>query len=845
MKRAVKITIWALCSLFILLFAACAALPTWLSTPSGTETALKWINAQIEGKLTVGKLDLNWLGSQRIENVTLVDGAGNLIFNLRFFETKSKLLYLALGGRSLSDTVVEDPYLYLSEETAEKLQKSKESKEGSKKRSSTWSYPTFAKSLYIHHGTMVFASKNLTPITIAEINVAKAAGGDNFHLEAQTTQGSQEGSITVDASFAKKIDAKVKLLNFPLATLDELQGSKLFTDAFGPTLSLEMNIEKEGHSSLAIHGTANSANLSAYIEGVTQDNKFSLSPQTRLDFTITPALFKTLINANERKEWSLASKTEVKIQVEKGVFPLTLSTPRFEDIVLQATISIDRAELHHQELSSYSLKNFSGSVIAQHNLEIAYSGEIVGKEQTKLSGTISITPEKEVLFQYAYDGFPVSLLSLVSPDLEKNVRALFGGQFDMESHGTYIGGNIDAHTAIKSSQTHLTAELKGELPDLNFEIAGSSQVPAEKAKIIGNALDFTLNGKLNLSDNQLSIPFVKGNISNPYLSFDVRGKVGNKGEPFTPKSIELIATGLLKQLPLGEQMPISALENTIVYIQVDGSKNQVMLKAEGQVLDTTVEIHHFIRDGSIAFDQAETTFSAELRQFPLEIVGPFISESFDLVPFLGERLNMSAQGSYTPLQEPRFSVSMNAHGSGFSASLAVALDKTLSVREDHPSYIYWEITPERYRALVQKMQLDHTKVPTFLLTKTAKLEIDIEQFFCPASFSQDFSHFLCQSGMTGTITLSPALFHSEYANESILFKEVRGSIKGDNFSEGIDLILGGDIVAANVPESEKSSFAFVESVDERVPFQQKGFHCQRSAQSRSLARPPSPRDGPA
>lgn len=800
--------IWFVCALLLLLFVVSAALPTWVSTPSGTKTVLKWINAWSGGKLTVDKLDLNWLGSQRVENVTWVDETGNLIFSLQHFETNTSLLYLALGGRSFNKTIIEEPYLFFSEETTEKLQKTKEKRARQRRASSPWRYPTFTDALSLHNGTLIFASKKFSGITISQIQVEKATGDDSFHLSAQTIQGTQEGSMTVDAIFAKKLQAQVHLLNFPLAALDELEGSPLFTDALGPTLSLEMNVEKEGPSSLSIYGTATSANLSAYIEGVTQDHQFSLSPQTRLDFTLTPALFKALIDEKERKDWDLASKTQVKIHVEKGIFPMTLSTPQFKDIVLQASLSIDRVELHHPRLGSYSLKQFNGSVIAQQNLEIAYEGQIQGKELTKLTGNISITPEKEVLFQYTYQGFPVSLLSLVSADLEKHVRTLFGGQFDMESHGTYIKKNIDAHVVVTSPLTSLNGHFEGELPKIGFAIDGTTQVPPAKANMFGKSFDFKLNGKMNLAENQFFVPQLKGNVFNPALSFNFRGKLGEEGLPFTPESIQLIATGVIKKLPMLENEPASTIENSILYVQVDGAKNHILFKAEGSGVDAVVEVDQFIHEGSIAFDKAETTFSTVLQDFPVSAIGPFISDTFDFVPYLGERLNMMARGSYTPLGEPHFAIDMNAQGAGFSASLAFTLDGTLSVLQDHPSYVYWEITPERYHSLIQRLRLDQAVEPTFVLTRPAKLELDMTSLTCPTEFPESLSRFLCQSGFTGNIRLGTAVFHSKHAKESIVFQDVKGSIKGANFSEGIDLILGGDILAANVPQSEKSSFAF-------------------------------------
>ena len=808
-KKKVPIFVWVLGFLLLLFFTLSAALPTWLSTDSGTKALVSWLNARMDGKLTIDKLTINWLGSQRLENVTWLDGSGNLILNLQKLETETSLLYLLLGGRSPGRTTLEEPYLYLSEQTTEKMHLKQKRKAGQKKsRRHAWRYPTFKDELHVHNGNLIFAPGKFPGITISQIQIDKNLGDDSLTLSAHTAQGNQEGTITIQASFAEKTQAQINLIHFPLAALDGLEGSSLFTDILGPTLSLEMHLEKDGYSSLSLYGTATSANLNAYVEGITQDNQFNLSPQTHLDFTITPALFKTLIDEKERKDWDLASKTHIQVEVEKGIFPMSLSAPRFEDIVLQANLSIDRAELHHQGLGSYSLKKFTGSVIAAQNLEIAYEGEIQGKEQTKLAGTISLTPEKKILFEYAYQGFPVSLLSLFSSELEKNVRLLFGGQFDMKSQGTYMDEEVDAHVALTSRQTQLTAHITGTLPELNFESKGATSIPHAHSKLLGKSLDFNLNGKMNLIGNQFSIPFVKGNVSNAFVSLDLRGKMGEEGMPFTPDTIQLMSTGVVKKIPGLDEQTAPNIENTIVYLQADGSKNHIYIKAEGAGIDAVIDVDQFIQEGRIALSQAKTTFSTQLQNFPSQMIGLLISETFDLSPYIGETVNVKARGSYTPHEEPRFSVAMDAEGRGFLASLGFTLDGTLTVLQDHPSYIHWDITPERYNALMSTFRHDQTTEPPFVLSRKTQFKLDISQFSCPSPFPQDLSHFLCQSGFVGNIHLGPTTFHSKYTGESVTFQEVKGFIKGENFSKGIDLILGGDIWAANVPQSEKSSFAF-------------------------------------
>jgi hypothetical protein len=813
MKRALIILAWILCFIALVLFVASAALPIWISTPSGTKTVLKWINSQIDGKLTVDKLDLGWFGSQRIENVRWVDETGNLILSFRLLATRTSLLYLALGGRSFGRTVIDEPYLYLSHDSIATFHltkpKSAQTPSLTLKRTNLNSYPLFAEILFVNNGTVVIAPQKLSPITISQIHIEKQMTDETFQMSAQTIEGTEEGSINVEAHLTPNIQAKIDLLNFPLAIVDNLEGSSFFSHALGPNLSMNLNLTKEGSSSLFISATAKSANLTACIEGTTQDNLFTLSPKSYLDFTLTPPFFKALIHEKARNDWELASKTEVHIQIEKGVFPMKLEAPRFDEIILHAQLNTERAELHHQQLGAYSLKEFKASLIAQHNLEIAYSGAIQGKELTTLTGTLSITPDNQVLFQSDYQGFPVSLLSLVSSNLEKNVTTLFGNQFNMKTQGTYNKeGIIDAQVILDSPLTHFDAHLTGLFPNIDFEVGGSRRIPFAQTKKIGQSVDFTLQGDVNLTANQFYVPFVKGKISNPYMTFDVQGKMGEEGEPFSFAKVKLVATGVIQTLPFLEGEDASALRNTTLYIQVDGVQNHILLKAEGSVGEATIHMRHFIHQDQIAFDQIDATFTTQLREFPVAFIGPLFSDNFSLIPFLGSMLNVKATGSFSPHVEPRFVIDLEAEGSGFGISLACSVDGAFTVQQGRPSFLYWEITPERYQALIQHLRFEKTTEPTFTLTQPTKLELNITQLSCPSTLPSSLSHFLCQSGFTGHIRLGTTIFHSKYANDSIIFKEVSGSVQGANFSEGINLLLKGETQASNVPNIEKSAFAF-------------------------------------
>lgn len=803
MSRFAKILLWIFSLFLVVIFLAIAAFPSWVSTPTGTKTAVKWINAHLkEKKLSVEKVKLSWFGMQRLEKVKF-ENEKTVLFSANLLETDTSLLYLALGGRSLNRTLLDTPYLFLSEKTSDEKEKEKE-KKSKRQKEKQKNLPKFKDTLLIMHGTVVFTSEHFSPMTVSEIYVNKTLSPDHLVIQASTSQGNVQGSLDIEATFAEKIQAKVHIQDFPVAILDHVTESKIYAKALGPSLNLDFNLIKEKKGPLSINGSAQSNNLNGYIEGFTQNNSFIVSPQTNLKLTITPSFFKELIEEKQRGNWELASKTTLNIQIEKGIFPLATKFD-YKDVILQAKATIDRAELHHATVGGYSLNQFDVNITSLNNLEISYKGEIQGKEATKLAGNVSITPRLEVLFDYTFVGFPVTLLELVSADLEKKVRLLLGSQFDLEGKGTFINKLLATQFTINSVNTKLTGNIMGNIPEMNFELSGTRQLQGDKTKVTGEAFNFALNGTGKYQEDAFSIPLIKGNIFNPHFELEIQGKIGEEGQPFSWQQMQLVAMGNIKTLPIEEKIAESALQNGVLYLEVDGAKNQISGKAKSQAVEASFEIQHFIQNEEITFEKADILFSCNLQDFPLSVVGPFIAEDLDLTKLFGKTLSLTSKGKYTPEEQPRLTLDVNAQSTGFSTSLSLAIDKTLTVNQTRPSYIYWEISPERFNAL---LSLFHVQPETTLvLTHPTQIELTISQFICPTGATKNLGHFLCQSGFIGDLTLGTMEFRSKHTNETLSLQGVTGSIKGENFSKAIDLSLTGRLSSA--AKTEESTFSFV------------------------------------
>lgn len=803
MSTFFKILAWTILFLIVIVFVASAALPSWISSPMGSRTVIKWINNQINGQLSVEKIDVNWFGKQRLEGFKLIDKEGKPILQFDLFETKTALFYLVFGGRSLGNTQLTSPYLQLSK--LEKLLKEETNETEKQKKKTTWLIlPSFSNNLLIEKGEIVLEPQENRLIALSEIHLTVHESQLNFH--ALTKMESGEGQITINASLAQNLHITAFIQELPLELLDNLLETKLFTEALGPSLNLDFNLEKNGQEGgISLQGSANSANMTAYIEGITEQNNFSIDPKSHLTFTITPALFKELIGKGKRGVWDLVSKTTLSLKIEKAFLPLRRPLD-FKAALVQATATLSRAEIHHALLGSFSLKQFEANITTLNNLEVALLGEIQGKESTHLAATLSLSSDMELLFNYSIEGFPVTLLELISDTLEQKVRTLFGPKFDLTAQGQLIDGVLASQFSILSPDTKIQGKLEGRYPELHFELEGNRTIFGKKAKIMGEQIFFALSGQAKLQDHSFALPYFKGVIYNPFFDMELNGQIGEEGKPFSFNLARMSALGTIKKIALEEGV---TLENGTFFLQLDGAKNSLNGRIEAPLLKGSFDLRDFIQNEDLDFAQLQLFFNFDLNEFPTGFASPFVSPKLDLPLLLGKTITLSAKGSYTPNLEPHIVFDLNAQATGFTANLSIALDGTLSVKQNRPSYVYWEMTPERYEGLMALFHLSAEQKPTFTLTRPTQLELNITQFICPTSPTTGISHFLCQSGFVGDLSLSTTIFRNQQTNESITFQDINGSIQGENFSRALNLSLSGQIAAPNVPKEHESTFAFV------------------------------------
>lgn len=797
----------------LLIFGAICVLPPFISTPWGTEKAVALFNRLSSGHLSVKKLNLRWFGDQRIENLTYEDKREEKVASVELFETKTSLFYLLFGGRTFGSTEIRDPYLVIEEKEKKNKPKKKKS------RVKTWEieWPTFSDKIEISNGTVIFKSPYTSPITLSEIQVETQKTPPIYYIHAKSIQGDQIGKIDVAISLEDITHISGTIQNFPVAVLDQINDTTLFTTAIGNTLNLNFNLTKDREKTMAISATIKSKNLNGLIEGQVEQKKLYFSPSNQLIFTITPRLFQEILPESQKEQWQLASDTKVTIEITQGVIPLSLKKIDLHSIMLQGNGEIARAEINHKTLSGFSLNHFKFELAAlNNNLELAFQGIIQGKESSMLTGTASYTPDGDLLFTLNSKGFPVSFVGIFSPEVEKNLRTLVGNTFDLNCEGTFKEGQLDTLFSLIAPNLQLDGTVKGSLPQLKFQITGIKKLPGKLGQYIGSTLDLKLKGSVFFSESGFSIPQLSGTVSSPYYTFDVKGKFGQQ---IALDTMELSVKGEMHALPMGDEFPDVELKNGDFSINIDGPKNKINGQAtintqvqtsEGplnsKALKTHFEITDFIYDHALDFKKANIKFDSDLNGLPLALLNPFMPEDLDLTLLAGKMATIKAQGSYTPTQEPSGRIDLTAKGEGFDAALSLTFNQTLELTPNRPAYIHWELNAERYDMLMHLFAPDYK--PNFLLSRPASVDLSIHELHCPTTPPKSAAHFICQSGFVGNLKVGTLSFISYQTQEYLVVKDLSGSLQGYNLSEALEFKLGGEILAQNIPHSETSTFTF-------------------------------------
>lgn len=117
-KKSVKRILFWTSAALVVVFLLVAFLPGFLSTGAGTSFLLKRINRSMDGHLTIEKLSVGWFRPVHLQNLHWQDTAGQTQVRIDSLTARLRWLALLNGRISLTDAVVEGPFLQVQRPVA-------------------------------------------------------------------------------------------------------------------------------------------------------------------------------------------------------------------------------------------------------------------------------------------------------------------------------------------------------------------------------------------------------------------------------------------------------------------------------------------------------------------------------------------------------------------------------------------------------------------------------------------------------------------------------------------------------------------------------------------------------
>lgn len=800
---------WFFVGLVTLIILFFALLPTMVSHPRGQKLLLSAINSRIPGKISVEKLKINWLGNQEVDRLIIQDATDKEIVHIEKMTTDASLFSL-LFSSYLGNMKIFSPFLYLSENQKEELNLDlalgkKGRKEGKK------SGFDLRGDLEIVDGQIQVSSFKIVPITLSKFNLQLKRDKEVlFHLSALTQQGTTAGDILVSGSFNKELALLATIHNFPMALLDQLADSKLYEVAIGKTLNADIEIIKK-EKFLNVKAHVDATNLQGVIEGHTEDKNFYLE-KGELNFAVTPPFFKALFPS---KEWDLANKPQLKLDIEKLVFPLLKERITFQKIPFVGKIHLERAEVQHHALGALSFNEVEATLTttAEH-INLDYSGSIRGKGETHLQGDIQYFPGKYTTFKGNYQALPVSLIELVTGSDIPILHSALGENFNLLFQGEK-GEKIDLTFNIEATTCKLLGRVEGaDMKDLVAKVEGDLLVPRRLTSIIGPHPHLNLEAHLSIHEGIFAVPSLSATIKNAYIECEINGKLGEKDEPFDYKNVHLSAAGSLFHLPVPNNL--EDYEGSF-YINFDGSKNQalgsVKLKTSydnKEAVHIDIDAKNLIVDNQVQFRKSDLDIRGKLKNFPVDFFDYYLNKETKFLYLLGPQVDVDGALIFSPSQSENAQLDLVAKSAGFLVELSFTIDKEVVLKQSKPAKLRWELTPERYNYLIQMSG----KTADYLLADSAWVDITMEKLNCQKLAPLSLATFMCKGGFQGKVDISNLTFQHKNTREIVTFENMSGVISGEDFSKSMVLVLSTAIKASSIPTNEKSGFSWkIEALD--------------------------------
>lgn len=757
-----------ICLSLLILIILIAFAPSLLSTKLGNQFISTILSKSHYEQVQIAELSLSWFGPQRAKTIFLKDK--ETTFTLEDLETDSSLFSL-IFRKKIGNTSITKLFF---EQHGKKIKTSANKSERDRQYQLIGHFE-------LKEGEIILQPTDGSETKIEKLSCTIDPSQKTIQLHAEFDHPKQRGSIVVNANYGAKPQLMAEINALPSALFSSFENLAPLS-SLGEFLSATVELKtEEDKSSLSLTAESDALLLKANATG---KDTLVFTPESNLTLTLSPTKLQQI------GENFLSSATILEpliLTIHPHTLQLLFPIKKLSDLQLTAGFAFSSLSLLSHE-QKYSIDNLHGeihwgaekSISFESDKSFPYQLQINGnwnEKNNKLNLQIKNSDLKLILSKFNIPA-AIDLGSFLTVDLVLDKNGVLG-------HAK--GDLLDFHFLAKKIDD--VYECRGE-GDLLFT---SSQ-----KNILGEKIHFTLESEIQKGIDHFYLPTVKLFLNNELGNGQILASAGNKEEPMSLQTLEAQGNLSLKQIENGK-----VLSGSIVF-DMSGKDNTLHLTVELPKIEAKIDATGYLHEGK--FDRKNATFHliADAREFPTRLLDSLLKKNSLFSSLLGPTLNMHIIAVQDPSVESGLEISYQIDGTGIQSQGTLRANHQFNVSEDAPLFLTYELTPTRYRQLLQR--LGKERLPTLILTKSATLNLKISKLICPRE-GLKIKEFLCQTGFEGQFSSTPLTFVDPENRETVIFNEINGTISGESFSQSINLALQSYMITPSAKEYPQATFS--------------------------------------
>lgn len=183
---------------------------------------------------------------------------------------------------------------------------------------------------------------------------------------------------------------------------------------------------------------------------------------------------------------------------------------------------------------------------------------------------------------------------------------------------------------------------------------------------------------------------------------------------------------------------IASLDDITAKWTIDGANKLITLDFAGATrlehqaagkLNGAIAIENWLNSGTPNFNQAKIHVNTSIQKLPTAMLGA-ISGQPELIPIIGNSIDMGIKGHFLLSPSPIGNLSLNIYSTHVNGTADLVLDDAIHLKDqDHPADFNFKLTPQSYAAM--RRWLDPNYAGDVKLTEDSTAVLKVKSLFIP------------------------------------------------------------------------------------------------------------------